>query len=120
MTAPAEPLEPGPASWASQEHLREIGQQPAGRAVRFMTVAWPAFVMAGVLEMLVFAVVDPADLHWFGGELIGWSSQAVYTVTFMIFWMVIGLASGLSQLLSTEQRSVPDGSPHRGLARHWP
>ena len=43
----------------------------------------------GVLEMLVFVVVDPGDLHWFGGaalELV--DAQAVYTVTFLIFWVV--------------------------------
>jgi len=32
-----------------------------------MTILWPAFLMAGVLEVLVFAVVDPGELHWFGG-----------------------------------------------------
>ena len=26
---------------------------------RFMWIAWPAFLMAGVVEMLIFAVVDP-------------------------------------------------------------
>ena len=26
---------------------------------RLMWIAWPAFLMAGVLEMLVFAMVDP-------------------------------------------------------------
>jgi uncharacterized membrane protein YcfT len=60
---------------------------------------WPAFLMAGVLEMLVFAVLDPADMRWFGGELIGWSAQAVYTVTFLIFWLVISIATGLTALL---------------------
>ncbi len=27
---------------------------------------WPAFLVAGVIEMLVFAMVDPKHLHWFG------------------------------------------------------
>ena len=39
---------------------------------RALQILWPAFLMAGVLEMLVFAVVDPAELHWFGGPAIGW------------------------------------------------
>ena len=33
---------------------------------RWMWIAWPAFLVAAVLEMVVFAVVDPSDLHWFG------------------------------------------------------
>lgn len=66
---------------------------------RLLVALWPAFLMAGVLEMLVFAVVDPAEMRWFGGELIGWSSQAVYTVTFLIFWAVMATATGLTALL---------------------
>ena len=37
-----------------------------------LQILWPAFVAAGVLELLVFAHVDPADVRWFGGPLIGW------------------------------------------------
>ncbi len=66
-----------------------------------MTVLWPSFLMAGVLEMLTFAVVDPRSLHWFGGAPIDWPPMAVYTVTFFIFWGVIAAGSALSQLLST-------------------
>ena len=36
-------------------------------SLRVLAVLWPAFLMAGVLETLVFALVDPAGLHWFGG-----------------------------------------------------
>lgn len=68
-------------------------------ALRAVLIGWPAFVMAGVLEMLVFAVVDPASLTWFGHEPIGWSNSAVYTVTFLIFWAVIATAGAITQLL---------------------
>jgi hypothetical protein len=67
-----------------------------------MTILWPAFLMAGVLEALVFAVVDPGELHWFGGAAIGWPAQAVYTITFLIFWIVISTAGALSTLLAIE------------------
>ena len=33
-------------------------------AQRALNILWPAFVMAGVLETLVFVVVDPLELHW--------------------------------------------------------
>jgi hypothetical protein len=75
---------------------------------RFLIALWPAFLMAGVLEMLVFAVLDPAEMRWFGGELVGWSSQAVYTVTFLIFWAVISVATLLTSLLAASAAEVND------------
>ena len=32
-------------------------------AQRVMWIAWPAFLMAAVMEMVVFAFVDPSELH---------------------------------------------------------
>lgn len=75
--------------------------------LRAVLIGWPAFVMAGVLEMLVFAVVDPASLTWFGQEAIGWSNSAVYTVTFLIFWAVIATAGAITQLLGEPVLSRP-------------
>ena len=66
---------------------------------RLMWIIWPAFLMAGVLEVLVFAMVDPQDLQWFG-QPIGLSRQGVYTVAFFVFWGITMLASGLTTLLS--------------------
>ncbi|MCV2363565.1 hypothetical protein LNV23_08905 [Paucibacter sp. DJ1R-11] len=80
-----------------------------------MAVAWPAFFMAGVLEALVFAVIDPSDLSWFGAERLDWSRQAVYTVSFMIFWLVISLSASVSVMLATLP-DLPDDAHPRG----WP
>ena len=71
--------------------------------------------MAGVLEMLVFAVVDPGDLHWFGGAPLDWSRQAVYTVTFFIFWGVIAASGALTALLDASPDEI---NADRG--RGWP
>ena len=68
---------------------------------RALVILWPAFLMAGVMETLVFAVIDPADLSWFGGPQIGWSAQAIYTVSFLIFWAVIAMAGALTALLGS-------------------
>jgi hypothetical protein len=68
-------------------------------ARRAMIVLWPAFLMAGVLEALVFVVVDPAELRWFGGAALDWSAQAVYTVTFLIIWAVMSVAGALTTWL---------------------
>lgn len=66
---------------------------------RLMWMLWPAFLVAGLLEMLVFALVDPSDLHWFGAPL-ELSRQAVYTLAFFVFWAVALVASALTLLLS--------------------
>jgi hypothetical protein len=84
-----------------------------------MTILWPAFLMAGVLEILVFAVVDPGELHWFGGPAIGWPIQAVYTVTFLIFWGVIATAGAMTALLTVESDDLnaPGSGSEPGNAR---
>jgi hypothetical protein len=49
------------------------GTPGPSRIARFaMAVAWSSFLSAGVLEALVFAVVDPGELRWFGaGGVVG-------------------------------------------------
>lgn len=76
-----------------------------------LRVLWPAFLAAGGLEMMVFAVIDPADLHWFNGPALGWSTQAIYTVTFLIFWATTAAASATTSLLCTPP-DKPRPLPH--------
>lgn len=90
---------------------------------RMMWIAWPAFLMAGVLEILVFAMVDPQDLHWFG-QPVELSRQGVYTVAFFVFWGITMVSSGLTTLLAMSPFEVnrcplpvndrPDGCPKQG------
>ena len=68
-------------------------------AQRWMWIAWPAFLVAAVLEMLVFALVDPSELHW-SGHALEWSRQTVYTVSFFVFWVGAMASSALTTLLS--------------------
>lgn len=68
-------------------------------AQRLMWIAWPAFLVAAVLEMLVFALVDPSELHWLG-QANTWSREAVYTVAFFVFWGLTAISSALTTLLS--------------------
>ncbi|MDO8905932.1 hypothetical protein [Hydrogenophaga sp.] len=68
-------------------------------AQRLMWIAWPAFLVAAVLEMVVFALVDPSDLHWFGAPL-PFSREAVYTMAFFVFWAAAMVSSALTTLLA--------------------
>lgn len=67
---------------------------------RTLLILWPAFVMAGMLEILVFAVVDPTSLQWFGAEPIEASRCAIYSVTFFIFWGAIASSGAITQWLA--------------------
>ncbi len=90
---------------------------------RLMWIAWPAFLVAGVLEMVVFAMVDPQDLHWFGHP-VEISRQGVYTLSFFVFWGITMVSSALTTLLSISPFEVnrcplpaderPDGCPKQG------
>ena len=91
-------------------------------AQRLMWIVWPAFLAACVLELVVFAMVDPNDLHW-GGHPIALSRQATYTIGFFVFWAICMVASGLTALLGMPPAEVnlcpfgpeerPDGCPQR-------
>lgn len=74
-----------------------------GKVERVLLVLWPAFLMAGVLEALVFVVVDPSSLTWFGGPPVDLSPQAVYTLSFLIFWAVIAASGGVSAVLASHR-----------------
>ena len=71
-----------------------------------LCVLWPAFLTAGVLDALVFAVIDPRELRWFGGALIGWTPVAIYSVTFLIFWAGTSAAAAMTALLSLSDAEV--------------
>lgn len=94
------------------------GAPGPSRIARFaMAVAWSSFLAAGVLEALVFAVVDPGELRWFGTAPVELTPMAVYTVSFLIFWGVIALGASLALLLV----SLPsDGAKPGRHAPGWP
>lgn len=74
-------------------------------AKRLMWVAWPAFLVAGLLEMLVFALMDPQDLRW-AGQSLDMSRQGIYTVAFFVFWLLTLLACGMTALLAMPPAEV--------------
>ena len=80
---------------------------------RLMWIAWPAFLVAAVLEVMVFAVLDPETLTLFG-ERANWSREAVYTATFFIFWIMMMVSSGLTTLLALSPFEVNRRRPHAG------
>lgn len=70
-----------------------------------MWIAWPAFLSACMLELVVFAMVDPHDLHWFGQPL-ALSRQGVYTMSFFAFWAISAVSNGLTAVLSRPPEQI--------------
>lgn len=58
-------------------------------------VAWPAFMVACALEMVVFVFFDPLDAHWLG-QPIALSRQGVYSISFFVFWALSAVSGGLA------------------------
>jgi len=82
--------------------------EPGGLLRRLMTVVWPAFVAACLLEVLVFALVDPQDVRWTGHQL-ALSRDAVYSLAFFVFWLAAMVSSALTALLSSRVSGKPWG-----------
>jgi len=72
---------------------------------RAAAIAWAAFLVAAVLEMAVFAWVDPQSLHTLEGAQLGLSDVAIYSIAFLGFWACTAMACGLAVLL---ERSADD------------
>lgn len=64
----------------------------------FLRRAWlavvPSFLAACLLEVLVFAIIDPSQTHW-PGQHGQPSAQTVYTLGFFVFWAVTAACSVL-------------------------
>ena len=70
-----------------------------------LLIIWPSFVIAGLLEMLVFNAADPADMKGFGGLLTQLSSTGVYTIAFFSFWALGALGTALTLMLAAPTRA---------------
>jgi len=76
-----------------------------GRLKQWLLVVWPAFLAACLLEALVFSIVDPSEVHWFGHSLQP-SRQTIYSIAFLAFWMVSMACSGLVLWLSSPRQTA--------------
>jgi hypothetical protein len=78
-------------------------------ALRMMRVIWPAFLIAGIAELIFFSVFDPFDLHFFGATL-DLSREAIYTMGFFGFWGLGIASSALTVALEGDAEAVDDAA----------
>lgn len=58
-------------------------------------VLWPAFIAAGIAEVVFFTVIDPKQLFLLG-EPVELPVMATYSVGFLMFWMICAGSSLMS------------------------
>jgi hypothetical protein len=54
---------------------------------------------------VVFALIDPADMHW-QGAILDLSRPAVYTTSFFVFWAVVSCATFMTSMLGCSASEV--------------
>ena len=89
---------------------------------QLMWILWPAFLVAGMADGLIFSLFDPQDLHVFG-EPVNLGRTAVYSIGFFLFWALAAASSALTCLLQRSPFEVnrcpltepdrPDSCPKR-------
>ena len=65
------------------------------KAAMVGAVLWPAFVGAALGDAILFTLIDPDGLAWFGThEML--SREGAYTIGFFLLWFLIAGASFVS------------------------
>ena len=60
---------------------------------RTIQILWPSFIVAGVMDILTFALFDPKELLYQSAALFD-SRLSAYSTMFFIFWL-FGTASSV-------------------------
>jgi hypothetical protein len=84
---PVRNLEPDQASVELTLRTRRIG-----------AIIWSSFLAASLGCVIVFAMLDPAEVRFFGND-IQLERTVVYTLGFILFWLVSATAAWLCSLL---------------------
>ncbi|MFZ4536746.1 hypothetical protein [Propionivibrio sp.] len=50
-------------------------------------VLWPAFIAAGIAEVVFFTVIDPKQLYLLG-QPVELSAITTYSIGFLMFWLI--------------------------------
>ena len=72
---------------------------------QLMWILWPAFLVAGMADGLVFSLFDPQDMHIFG-EAVNLGPRAVYSIGFFLFWAFAAASSALTCVLQRTSSEI--------------
>lgn len=83
---------------------RHIAKPARPLSQRLAAVLWPSFFWASIASMVLFAFVDPVDLHAISFPDWQFSRTAGYSIGFMMFWAITAASSfGTWLLLRSRQ-----------------
>ena len=110
---PIPPETTAPLAFKAMRNPEPLADPPAELAAESVVlrhaamIMWPAFMAACLLEALVFALIDPSEVHW-PGQMAESSRQSVYSVAFFLFWIICMACSALVLWLAKSERSIND------------
>ncbi|HYF58305.1 MAG TPA: hypothetical protein VEA81_05060 [Burkholderiaceae bacterium] len=84
-------------------------------AREWITVLWPAFVAACLLEIVVFAAFDPHHVQAFGTSIEA-DPDAVLSIAFFAFWAISAAAGLVTWTLSRGADRTDRPAPRAGDA----
>ena len=92
---------------------------------QLMWILWPAFLVAGIADGLMFSLFDPQDMHIFG-EPVNLDRREIYSIGFFLFWAFADASSALTCVLQRSSSEInrcplpasgrPEDCPKRGQA----
>ena len=65
-------------------------------------ILWPAFLAAGITEVVFFTAIDPQQLLLLG-QPIKLSPMATYSIGFLMFWLICAGSSLMSWFMLPEE-----------------
>lgn len=74
-------------------------------------ILWPAFVIAGLLELVVFFWLDPASFR-----IGSWQPEpmTVYSLVFFVFWALVSLSGLISHWMMQASDQEDGQAVHPG------
>lgn len=88
---------------------RDFERDTLARAVS--AVLWPSFLLAAIATTVLFAFVDPVELHAISFPDWRFSRTAGYSIGFFMFWSVTCASSALTWLLLQPRTAVNGEQP---------
>ena len=89
------------------DSIEFVGPRKSGQVRHWVLIVWPAFLAACLLEIMVFAMVDPGELH-LPVFLFQATRPGVYTIAFFVFWSITMACSGLVLWLTKSPPEIND------------
>jgi len=72
---------------------------------RLIWILWPSFIVGGIAEAGFFTLINPQELYLLG-QPVYWSSTAVYSVGFFMFWGIAAASSAFTCFLQRSSSEV--------------